>query len=1029
MAVPPRSMRIPELASRSLPQPTAPRFEPGALIAASGAAQIGLAGRIAALAERQNERADRAAIEDASRAGAAAGDANPGARAEGGGSLYASAFDRAALDAGARRLEITARDRLDALAREHEADPAAFATAAAAFRDGMLNGLPDDLRARAGQSFDVLTRPYFNQVQQRQQRLVADQAVATYDEALPRRIAALARLGQQSIADPAARTALDAEERGALDDLARLGPRSAFTFAGREFPADPTRAGALTVEQLVAQRQRLLDTSTAATAIGAFEAGPRTEAWVDAWVRRELSAEGAGLTPDLVRRIERDMRSRVAETQGRLREEQGRAWAALSERIGAVRAGLALTGQETDTITDEELRAAGRTTEQIAAYRREVRFGQHAFAARRQVAMATGAELDALEARVMPGGDLFALNPQGALRIAETLANRREGAARDALQQRIADARVQAEAGAGRAPRAGTRLPDAWAPHVEAGARDHGVPLALARELLGLESGGNASAVSPAGAVGPAQIMPATAANPGFGLPPLPREALTDPARAIPWGMRYLAALREKYGGDWRLALAAYNAGPARVDQHLATGRALPAETQRYVAALLPYAGAAAPPRVTSAEAQAAGLSAEQMAAQNRTIEAAEERGRLRQLGAQGSPEEIAAARAALPLEGAAAAENLERMQALEQGVRRRVDGLREAPADYVQAEFPVVAEQWARALEQPDRTGFAIQATLDAQERLGVPQAQRQAVPRAVAQALVQQVTQAPTETERLQRLAAVQSGIADAGARQQVVAAMRGAGLPENLAVAAAVQPRAGTAVAARLAGELAVDVAKLGLQPAERRSIRQTATAVFDADDRLGGLRRAQYEATRSAAFIRLGEEEEQLLGHLATVRGAPKATLSSDAARLAYNDLFGGTQVVNRPVAGVLVSAPANVDGNRLAAGLEQLAQRTLAAAAGGGPAGAAAAAQLMADAVWVDAGARDFVLYARGAAGPMPGPDGRPIRATVEQALEAAMRPDGTALTIDERTAEQRAQTRRSRELGGEARDFLNRGAP
>jgi soluble lytic murein transglycosylase-like protein len=984
MAQTPRTMRIPELASRSLPDA---RMQPLA-VAGAGVPELTLAARLGQLAERMNDRADRVAVNEAASAGLAAGEAQPGARMEGGGSLVATAFNRAATEAGARRLEVNARDALDRLSREHEADPDAFSRGATAFRDGMLQGLPDDVRARAALSFDTLARPYFNQVQEVQRRRVADQNVATYDEALPRRIAALDRLGRQSIRDPQAATALRLEEQGALDDLVRLGPRTAFTIGGREYPADPTRSGALTVEQLVAQRRRLLDTSTVATALGGFEAGPRTEAWVDAWVARELSPQGAGLTPDLVRRIERDMRAQVAETQGRTREEQGRAWAGLQERIAGVRAGLAMTGQEGDRITDEELTAAGRSPDQIAAYRREVAFGQHAFAARREVAMADGPALDSLEARVMPGGDLFALSPGGALRIAEQLAQRRTGAARDALQQRIADARVQAEAGAGRAPRFATRLPDAWRPIVAGAAQQHGVPEGLARELIGLESGGNAGAVSPAGAVGPAQIMPATARAPGFGLPPLSEADLRDPAKAIPWGMRYLAALRDKYGGDMRLALAAYNAGPGRVDDHLRTGQPLPAETRRYVAALAPFIGAEQPGRVTAAEASAAGLTAEDMAAQNRAIEQAEDRGRLRQVGAQGSPEDIAQARAGLPLEGADAAENAARLQALEQGVRRRVEGVREAPADYVQAEFPIVAEQWTRALEQPERTGFAIQATLDAQERLGVPEAQRQAVPRGVAQALVQQVQQLPTETERLQRLSALQATIPDTAARAQMLQAMRGAGLPENLAIAAAVQPRAGTAVAARLAGELAVDVAKLGLQPAERRSIAQTATAVFDEDDRLGGLRRAQYEATRSAAFLQLGEQEQQLLSRLATVRGAPGASLSSSDARGAYQDLFGGRIVVNQPRAGVLVSAPAGTDAAQLTSGLVAIARARLAEAAGGGAAGAAVAAQLLADTVWVDVGARDFMLYGRGAAGPLPGPDGQPMRVTLDEALGA-----------------------------------------
>ncbi|MBW8268284.1 lytic transglycosylase domain-containing protein [Caldovatus aquaticus] len=139
--------------------------------------------------------------------------------------------------------------------------------------------------------------------------------------------------------------------------------------------------------------------------------------------------------------------------------------------------------------------------------------------------------------------------------------------------------------------RFGARLPEGWRPIVAAASAETGLPERLLREVFGLESGGDPNAVSRAGAVGAAQIMAATARDPGFGLPPLRPEDRSDPAKAIPWGARYLRALLDHYGGDLRLALAAYNAGPGRVDEHLRTGRPLPEETRRYLANLLPGAG------------------------------------------------------------------------------------------------------------------------------------------------------------------------------------------------------------------------------------------------------------------------------------------------------------------------------------------------------------------------------------------------------------------------------------------------------
>lgn len=985
-----RDLRIPTLASGALPQVVAARAEQARIPGGAGSAELGLAARIDTLNRRRQAREDQAAEGAAANAGLAAGAAEPGTMMEGGGQLYRDAFNRAAVEGASRRLEIQMRDRMDALATEHDGNPEAFSRAAAAFRDGLADGLPEPVRARFGLAYDTLARPYFNQLQERQRRQVADQAIASFNEALPRRLAAIDRLARRSLVDPSAAAAVQQEERDALADLVAMGPRGAFTIDGRTYEADPTRSGALTVTQLVEQQRRIRDAGIVATALGAFEQSPQTEAWIETWTRRELSEQGAGLAPDLVRRIERDMRAQLADVTAARRESQGRAWAGLQERIAAVRAGLSLTGQEGDRITDEELLAAGRTPEQVAAWRREVTFGQHAFAVRRELGMAGAEKLDEIQQRLLPGGDLFRLDPQGALRLADSLAQRREGAAREGLQQRIRDARTAAEAGTGLPPRYATRLPETWRPIVAGAAQQHGVPEALARELVGLESRGSATAVSPRGAVGAAQIMEATARKPGFGLPPLDPADRTDPAKAIPWGLRYLARMREEFG-SWRLALAAYNAGPERVRESLQPGgRALPAETLRYVAALLPYAGDQAPAtaaRVTPEEGSAAGLTGSQVEQTNRELQLAEERGQLRRLGATGTPEEVAQARAGLPIEGPDAAENALRFQALEEGLRRRLAAA-EQPADYVQAEFPVVAEQWARALQEPGRTGAAIQATLDAQEQLGIASSQRQPVPRQVAQQLVAQVQQLPTAGERLQALDATLRSVPDAAPRQQLLAAMRGAGLPENLAVAAAVQARAGATVGARIASELAVDVQKLGLQPTERRGITDTVAGVFDADDRLGGLRRAQYEATRSAEFLQLGEQEQQLLARIGLVRGAPSASLSGSEARQAYTDLFGGRLVVARPRAGVLVSAPAGTDAERLTTGLQAIARERILALVGDRPELAPLREQLLRETVWTDAGARDFALYVRGLALPQPGADGRPVRVTLEEALAA-----------------------------------------
>ncbi|MGB7271109.1 MAG: transglycosylase SLT domain-containing protein [Albidovulum sp.] len=109
-----------------------------------------------------------------------------------------------------------------------------------------------------------------------------------------------------------------------------------------------------------------------------------------------------------------------------------------------------------------------------------------------------------------------------------------------------------------------------------AAARRHGVPEDLFLRLVQQESGWNARAVSHKGATGLAQLMPATAARMGVDE--------TDPHQNLDGGARYLRLMYDRFG-DWRLALAAYNAGPEAVQKY---GGVPPyAETKNYVRKIL----------------------------------------------------------------------------------------------------------------------------------------------------------------------------------------------------------------------------------------------------------------------------------------------------------------------------------------------------------------------------------------------------------------------------------------------------------
>lgn len=96
-----------------------------------------------------------------------------------------------------------------------------------------------------------------------------------------------------------------------------------------------------------------------------------------------------------------------------------------------------------------------------------------------------------------------------------------------------------------------------------------GIDPALAFELVRVESEFNQRAVSPVGALGYTQLMPSTAR---LLVPGITREDIFDRETNLRLGFRFLRSLINHYHGDIRLALLAYNRGPARVDELLAQG-------------------------------------------------------------------------------------------------------------------------------------------------------------------------------------------------------------------------------------------------------------------------------------------------------------------------------------------------------------------------------------------------------------------------------------------------------------------------
>lgn len=790
----------PEFTPRVLSDPGQPGTQ-AAFVAGQRIETIG--DRIMRLAERRNARADAAAQEAAFDAGAAAGEAAPGSMMEGGGDLYRRAFNRAALEAGGRRLEITARQEFDRMAREHPADPQAFARAAQSWTAGTLEGMPEAFRTRLAPVLDALAGPYLRASQDQQDRRVADDRGATFTAALPLRLAAIERAGLRAATDQAARADLDREQAGLVGELVAMGPRAAFEFEGRQYPADPTRAARYSVEQMAEIRRRALDTEAIGVARGAFRAGPQTREWIADFERRAEAGEVPGLRPDQARAIADSFRRDLAQARADQTEAQRAARAALAGRIDADNAAILERGAPVSNILDSELAAAGFD---VPTYRAQERARMLGWQARQDlVATDTPARAQELAEQWQPGGALFLADPATARQVLEFARERGARIRAADLQGTIQDRATELQRNAAQAVRHTRAVPAEWQPIVAQAAAASGVPEFLALALLGRESGGRADARSPAGAVGPAQIMPATAASPGFGMEPLPPEALTDPARAIPWAMRYYRNLLDKYQGNHEHALMAYNWGTGNVDGWLRGGRggAVPAETRAYVAALLPAAGGdpsrpgtRLPTIVSPEEAIAAGQTPEWAAAASAQAAEAARMAALRTRAQTASPEDRAAIEAELAQMGERAAENARLAQAWAEALQEREQAIGRDPAGYVASTSPVLTE-----LQQRVAQGelAALPALVDGlrreQARQGIPAQQQRALPQALAQGFFDQIAEArdPDAAEQALRGIVQAAGPADT------------ARMFDGLSIAGAAQAerRQAIVVAAALAG----------------------------------------------------------------------------------------------------------------------------------------------------------------------------------------------------------------------------------
>ena len=169
---------------------------------------------------------------------------------------------------------------------------------------------------------------------------------------------------------------------------------------------------------------------------------------------------------------------------------------------------------------------------------------------------------------------------------------------------------AQEESGRYRSYAGGTYTPpgpasDPWGPYITEASAKFDVPERWIREVMRQESGGKLFGrggqliTSSAGAMGLMQVMPATYDEIRGRYPELGNDPF-DPHNNVLAGTAYIREMYDIYGSPG--FLAAYNAGPGRMDDYLTRSRTLPDETRRYVASIGPRISGTSPNRASPGE-------------------------------------------------------------------------------------------------------------------------------------------------------------------------------------------------------------------------------------------------------------------------------------------------------------------------------------------------------------------------------------------------------------------------------------------
>lgn len=299
---------------------------PGGDVQRAAADVLGNVGRIA------GKMADEAAATEGARAGTAAG-MQEGFQPRRDNTIYGRAFDQAALRTAASQLDTKIQGELAALYTETKHDPIAFNKGVDKIRQDNIRTLPLELQP---QYIDSLNRQRFSY----DQDIARTRAKLTMDEdaavAQNWRTAQQADFGRQAYMIGEGDEGSAVLQTGAAtyaDNLAsRYGPKEAFTFEGKEYAADPGRAGIMSLEAIALDVQELKENGAVNRVKGAFDRLEGLQAKTQFLQKfREDYGAGEGLPKEMqlqsVEKLESWMEGEVREllAEARAREAEARA--------------------------------------------------------------------------------------------------------------------------------------------------------------------------------------------------------------------------------------------------------------------------------------------------------------------------------------------------------------------------------------------------------------------------------------------------------------------------------------------------------------------------------------------------------------------------------------------------------------------------------------------------------------------------------------------------------------------------------